>query len=961
MKCFLLLLISPIIAFSQINYFPWNKQLIQNSVGSSTPAVSGSEIGMDINEGKIYFVGNDYRIRSYYPINNIDYQESVLNYNAPLANPETGITTDELGNIIYISQNGYINFLRVNNNWNHDQINSFSGFSTYETARDDSKLVVNSPNGHIRINYIGGDSLIHFVEWTGSSWITDILVSYSNKVRKKSKLLKGIHGKIYYIDINDDVQALYPNIGSNLWGVANISNNADDVKQGSDFIIDPHNKLYYVANDSKIHSLFYDNGTWSGGVVDNTSHTVQNNTGFTYNKGNLIYIGTNNTIYSTFFNECDWETEILNENLNSPSSFSSIESFYHNSEFGNTYFFDFFGNLYSLTPGADYKSDFVYLRNNNLMFKGQPFFVKGTNYQLNLNKTATGIDPNTGQTVYNYYLSPYARHCSNIGRCTNDPITAENLVKRDLLRISDMGINTVRVTGLSIKPSQNIGNYSTLYHGVFEDTYENPPITDQCGVVYNIGIKSVDEIVNSNYLNNVYVPKVNQLLNWAEDVNLKIILLTGFEEGNRSVHYPNYGPFLADISTAFQGNSTLLAVDLYNEPTNDWKTPPNILPMTKSEVCTETQILYNSVRNNNDNLLVTVGLYANDVWWWDPIIVASDFIAFHVYSGLNHPTDQMPDRLDLIRNQFSYITSYYDKPWIIGETGFSANPDIPNGIAHGSSADQDIFMDTLLKYSVESGSSGLTWWSYHDNIAGPSPGRYYGLVYNKNSCNSPDLLVNKNIANILGSFVPYCYSGKGTISPAANYYNQHNGSYSIISGKVVDYYSSTPIVNAFIAAKDTFYNGNNHTYTVTNGDFTLNTEYYIGPLEVSAPGYELLNYWVPNGTPSNGIYKLKSLNCSPNVSRKKNFQNSFNEEDELDFSILIYPNPSNQNYFIFNSNNGHIIKNVDIYDTKGQKVKTVIFNSTHKKINVANYSRGIYYARIFYDNSIISKKIVISK
>jgi hypothetical protein len=77
------------------------------------------------------------------------------------------------------------------------------------------------------------------------------------------------------------------------------------------------------------------------------------------------------------------------------------------------------------------------------------------------------------------------------------------------------------------------------------------------------------------------------------------------------------------------------------------------------------------------------------------------------------------------------------------------------------------------------------------------------------------------------------------------------------------------------------------------------------------------------------------------------------EEAEIAIDIMIYPNPAKSILYIKNIEN---IKSIDVYNSTGQFLSTI---SNFDKIDVSNWSNGVYYFNILLENNqSLSKKII---
>ena len=71
----------------------------------------------------------------------------------------------------------------------------------------------------------------------------------------------------------------------------------------------------------------------------------------------------------------------------------------------------------------------------------------------------------------------------------------------------------------------------------------------------------------------------------------------------------------------------------------------------------------------------------------------------------------------------------------------------------------------------------------------------------------------------------------------------------------------------------------------------------------------------------------------------------------------IFPNP-NDGQFIIDAPN---INRVEIFDVSGEKLKTVSFHKSNnsRKINLKPFSRGVYFVKFYFGNSVTTQKLII--
>jgi hypothetical protein len=82
---------------------------------------------------------------------------------------------------------------------------------------------------------------------------------------------------------------------------------------------------------------------------------------------------------------------------------------------------------------------------------------------------------------------------------------------------------------------------------------------------------------------------------------------------------------------------------------------------------------------------------------------------------------------------------------------------------------------------------------------------------------------------------------------------------------------------------------------------------------------------------------------------------SVTENSQNDFSIVLYPNPANDEVNLITK---EIIKSVEIVSYLGQKIDAEIINS---KIDTHMLSEGCYIIRIVTDKGVINKTFIKAK
>jgi CubicO group peptidase (beta-lactamase class C family) len=91
---------------------------------------------------------------------------------------------------------------------------------------------------------------------------------------------------------------------------------------------------------------------------------------------------------------------------------------------------------------------------------------------------------------------------------------------------------------------------------------------------------------------------------------------------------------------------------------------------------------------------------------------------------------------------------------------------------------------------------------------------------------------------------------------------------------------------------------------------------------------------------------INELSCIPNETKKE-------EKDNL---IAFFPNPVQD---VLNIQSNKMMLSIEIYDLKGQKVKTIFFKNEEKSVNFSDLSSGVWFAKInFSDGKFVVQKVV---
>jgi extracellular elastinolytic metalloproteinase len=84
-----------------------------------------------------------------------------------------------------------------------------------------------------------------------------------------------------------------------------------------------------------------------------------------------------------------------------------------------------------------------------------------------------------------------------------------------------------------------------------------------------------------------------------------------------------------------------------------------------------------------------------------------------------------------------------------------------------------------------------------------------------------------------------------------------------------------------------------------------------------------------------------------------------NQENELDSSIRLFPNPTNGQLTLFNENNMDI-ETITIFDFNGRTIQELVVEESSININfsIANIAQGIYFVKIQTDEASVVKRVL---
>ncbi|MBL0095256.1 MAG: cellulase family glycosylhydrolase [Bacteroidetes bacterium] len=440
-------------------------------------------------------------------------------------------------------------------------------------------------------------------------------------------------------------------------------------------------------------------------------------------------------------------------------------------------------------PDSDHVQDneFVFIKDNQFISDGKPFFPKAINFIVSLRLNDTIMWP----SVYISYVPQQDFHSTNMDSCIHE-------LKATLQLIKDIGYNTVRLT--TIGEPEIRDKYTGRIN--FKANY---------GTNYNYPL-----YLNSEEKYNKYFNAVELLLNAVEEAGLKAIFTTKlFHEA------PETEEHFAKLTKHFSTNTTIMAYDFFNEPLYF-----DSLERKKEDVYYITKKWHAIQKTNAPNQMSTIGLACQrELFEWDPNIVNVDFISFHPY-------EYEPDQ---VRNELYWYYKFVNKPWIIGETGIPSNNDsIPY-------ENQVAFAKKTLLQTFNCGGMGYSWWQYKDVEWGGYHQNYLGVVNNTGTTfNSKGQSVHgtpKPVNSAIKDFDPT--QKKGPCECPPNYYNFSSNNQFRLSGKLLDE-DGRPLEGGGILAWDEWWVNHYFSTTKADGSFELYSDYKFYHFMVSSNLYEMI-------------------------------------------------------------------------------------------------------------------------
>lgn len=525
---------------------------------------------------------------------------------------------------------------------------------------------------------------------------------------------------------------------------------------------------------------------------------------------------------------------------------------------------------------------YLFVSSQSVTLEGRLFKLNGSNfYPMIMNFS---IEKCYHLTTQQYFISSDHSYGPTNDLENFDQATCDIQIQNDFNHVATMGFNSIRIAGFYPTYVQGQGlMFRFTNHDLSGSTFVplDPLNASDPGMLsilpmYNHILSLANSAVNTTT---------------SQSAPLKVIfIITGSKSSYDATEVTAWNNFLDALSTYMataSNTNALWAYDLMNEPCYSFS-----VEKTKEEACTMFGGWYDIIKSNDPSHLVTVGSCGrSDVFSADPAVLKLDFISLHYYPEWR---DVLEDRTqsviqDRIKtrsvNELYWINENSPMPWIVGETGFTANLIDANNLdwktknLDGTLSNQSDYAAYSLDAVCNCGSSGYSWWAYQDvhyNDWDPSfpaskdyAGNFFGMLYWDTY---PSATSDKPAAIHFPTYQPIvngsCPVDRSPIyDPNKLYYNSNlyppNPTHEV-TRTLIDQ-NGNPIKNAVVACHfhigydifnnnteqyDFFYTNsdNNGSFTALPMDYTYppNDGLWLTKVVISAAGSERLKWdWCP--------------------------------------------------------------------------------------------------------------------
>lgn len=313
-----------------------------------------------------------------------------------------------------------------------------------------------------------------------------------------------------------------------------------------------------------------------------------------------------------------------------------------------------------------------------------------------------------------------------------------------------------------------------------------------------------------------YFSILRNVLDLAQDRGLKVILLccnpnsglqveTSFNQASDITAVHVYTAYLLRLAAELRDEPALLAYDLFNEPRSTYDGHPasgNTMQWTKSQVCGFTSEWYDAIHAQDPNHLVTLGGQAPyDIEVWDPSAMKLDFYSAHFYPQFGpaqYTGSNVQTATHMVGKELYWLGSTCSMPYIVGETGFSAEDDTENPpgetnlldavpahhqypFMYGSESEQAAYAQYSMDATRNYLGSGYSWWEFQNikwyrlpppshPVAGQYSENFFGPLKYGDNVNP---WYDKQVVSTFENYVLPLYAGSLPSEPL-NYHNWYN-------------------------------------------------------------------------------------------------------------------------------------------------------------------------------------------
>jgi hypothetical protein len=355
-------------------------------------------------------------------------------------------------------------------------------------------------------------------------------------------------------------------------------------------------------------------------------------------------------------------------------------------------------------------------------------------------------------------------------------------LKADLQMIKDLGFNAVRL------------------YGIAEYKVDHNAITKFVDVGRDTTVVLEGEILEK------YFQALGDMFKVFDEVGLKSIVLTKKEPDINALT----DTYVSKLLQQFKDEKAILAWDFFNEPLYFDRAERR-----KEDVFTIVKGWKKFSRIYAPNQLFTIGLTGTrEMFEWDPNILDVDFLSIHPYEF--HKGE--------VENEIYWYGKYVKTPWVVGETGFSADND---SISYDV---QKMYALKFLHRAINCGASGFSWWQYKDTQWYQFQSNFLGLVNNKGTTatSKKDLIINGTVKSAAFVFKNFDTKQKTERCDCRdNYYNYDGLNQYAVKGRLINGNSGQPIEGGGAVGWDQGFGNSNITFSKADGSFIIYGNYKI--------------------------------------------------------------------------------------------------------------------------------------